>query len=98
MEGPAPPTFLLPASVNSENCYTIYNRISLSFASPEAADQELTVALDQKIYELRKEKLKQIEALGQQAYPYRYETTHTVPQILDEYSREDRAGAGSRHA
>ena len=44
------------------------------------------MALDQKIYELRKEKLKQIEALGQQAYPYRYETTHTVPQILDGYS------------
>ena len=44
------------------------------------------MALDQKIYELRKDKLKQIEALGQQAYPYRYETTHTVPQILDQYS------------
>ena len=44
------------------------------------------LALDQKIYELRKDKLKQIEALGQQAYPYRYETTHTVPQILEEYS------------
>ena len=44
------------------------------------------MALDQKIYELRKEKLKQIEALGQQAYPYRYETTHTIPQILDGYS------------
>ena len=44
------------------------------------------MALDQKIYELRKEKLKQIEALGQQAYPYRYETTHTVPQILEGYS------------
>jgi lysyl-tRNA synthetase class 2 len=44
------------------------------------------LALDQKIYELRKEKLKQIEALGQQAYPYRYETTHTVPQILEGYS------------
>ena len=44
------------------------------------------MALDQKIYELRREKLKQIEALGQQAYPYRYETTHTVPQILDGYS------------
>ncbi|MFI5115973.1 MAG: lysine--tRNA ligase [Terriglobales bacterium] len=43
------------------------------------------MALDQKIYELRKEKLKQIEALGQQAYPYRYETTHTVPQILEGY-------------
>jgi lysyl-tRNA synthetase class 2 len=43
------------------------------------------LALDQKIYDLRKEKLKQIEALGQLAYPYRYETTHTIPQILDEY-------------
>jgi lysyl-tRNA synthetase class 2 len=44
------------------------------------------VALDQKIYELRRDKLKQIEALGQLAYPYRYETTHAIPQILDEYS------------
>ena len=43
------------------------------------------MALDQKIYELRKEKLKQIEALGQLAYPYRYESTHTLPQILEEY-------------
>jgi len=43
------------------------------------------LALDQKIYELRKEKLKQIEALGQLAYPYRYESTHTIPQILDTY-------------
>ena len=44
------------------------------------------MALDQKIYELRRDKLKQIEALGQLAYPYRYETTHSIPQILDEYS------------
>ncbi len=44
------------------------------------------MAFDQKIYELRRDKLKQIEALGQLAYPYRYETTHTVPQILDQYS------------
>ena len=44
------------------------------------------MALDQKIYELRREKLKQIEALGQQAYPYRYETTHTIPQVLDGFS------------
>jgi lysyl-tRNA synthetase class 2 len=43
------------------------------------------LALDRKIYELRKEKLKQIEALGQLAYPYRYETTHTLPQVLEEY-------------
>jgi len=44
------------------------------------------VALDDKIYQLRKDKLKQIEALGQSAYPYRYETTHTIPQIVEEYS------------
>jgi lysyl-tRNA synthetase class 2 len=44
------------------------------------------VALDDKIYELRKEKLKQIEALGQSAYPYRYETTHAIPQIVGEFS------------
>ena len=43
------------------------------------------MALDQKIYDLRKEKLKQIEALGQMSYPYRYETTHTIPEILDAY-------------
>ncbi len=44
------------------------------------------MALDQKIYEQRKDKLKQIEALGQSAYPYRYETTHTIPQIVEGFS------------
>ena len=44
------------------------------------------MALDQKIYDLRKDKLKQIEALGQLAYPYRYDTTHSIPQIVDQYS------------
>ncbi len=44
------------------------------------------MALDQKIYDLRKDKLKQIEALGQSAYPYRYETTHTIPQVVEEFS------------
>src|SRR5208337_4164689 len=53
---------------------------------PTASFPGQTVALDQKIYELRKEKLKQIEALGQSAYPYRYETTHDIPHILKEYS------------
>ena len=47
------------------------------------------MALDQKIYELRKEKLKQIEALGQSAYPYRYETTHAIPQIAEEFSAKN---------
>jgi lysyl-tRNA synthetase class 2 len=40
------------------------------------------LALDEKIYELRRDKLKRIEALGQPAYPTKYEFTHTVPAIL----------------
>ncbi len=44
------------------------------------------MALDENIYKLRLEKLKQIEALGQRAYPTRYEFTHTIPQILAAYS------------
>ena len=50
------------------------------------------MALDDKIYQLRKDKLKQIEALGQIAYPYRYEATHTVPQIVEEYSAKTAEG------
>jgi lysyl-tRNA synthetase class 2 len=44
------------------------------------------LALDEKIYELRREKLKQIEALGQRTYPNKYAFTHTIPQILAEYT------------
>jgi lysyl-tRNA synthetase class 2 len=44
------------------------------------------LALDEKIYELRREKLKQIEALGQRVYPTKYEFTHTIPAILADYS------------
>jgi lysyl-tRNA synthetase, class II len=43
------------------------------------------VSLDEKIYEQRREKLKQIEELGQPAYPYKFDFTHTVPQILSDY-------------
>jgi lysyl-tRNA synthetase, class II len=44
------------------------------------------VSFEQKTYELRKEKLQQIVALGQKAYPYKYETTHTIPEILGAFS------------
>jgi lysyl-tRNA synthetase class 2 len=44
------------------------------------------LALDEKIYELRREKLKQIEALGQPTYRSKYEFTHNVDEILREYS------------
>jgi lysyl-tRNA synthetase class 2 len=46
------------------------------------------LALDEKIYQLRREKLKQIEALGQQVYPRKYEFTHAIPQILAEHSEK----------
>jgi lysyl-tRNA synthetase class 2 len=46
------------------------------------------MSLEQKIYELRRDKLRQIEALGQQAYPYKYEFSHLVPQILAEYGEK----------
>jgi lysyl-tRNA synthetase, class II len=46
------------------------------------------LALDEKIFELRREKLKQIEALGQQVYPRKYEFTHLIPQILADYSEK----------
>src|SRR5215469_6457127 len=51
-----------------------------------SSTQRIVLALDENIYELRREKLKQIEALGQESYPRRYDFTHTVPQILAEFS------------
>jgi lysyl-tRNA synthetase, class II len=44
------------------------------------------LALDENIYELRRQKLNQIEALGQPAYPRKYEFTHSIAQILADYS------------
>jgi len=46
------------------------------------------LALDDNIYELRRQKLKQIEALGQTAYRSKFEYTHTIPQILADYSEK----------
>ena len=46
------------------------------------------MALDENIYKLRCEKLKQIEALGQRTYPTKYEFTHTIPAILAVYSQK----------
>jgi len=46
------------------------------------------LALDENIYELRRQKLQQIEALGQKAYPTRYDLTHTIAQILAGYSSQ----------
>src|SRR5205823_435970 len=44
-----------------------------------------SLALDENIYELRREKIKKIEALGQPTYRSKYEFTHTLEQILRDY-------------
>ncbi len=44
------------------------------------------MSLEQNIYDLRKQKLQQIEALGQPAYPHHFNFTHVVPQVLAEHS------------
>jgi lysyl-tRNA synthetase class 2 len=56
-----------------------------TFFQQPANEGNQKLALDENIYELRKEKLKQIEALGGQAYPYTYDPTHTLPDILAQY-------------
>jgi lysyl-tRNA synthetase, class II len=53
--------------------------------------------LDENIYQLRLEKLKQIEALGQRAYPTKYEFTHTIPQIVADYSAKTGEGLEASH-
>ena len=44
------------------------------------------MAFDDNVYALRRDKLKQIEALGQIAYRSKYNYSHTIPQILADYS------------
>jgi lysyl-tRNA synthetase class 2 len=55
---------------------------------PSLGNKRTPLALDDHIYNLRREKLKQIEALGQPAYRSKYEFTHTVEQILAKYTEK----------
>jgi lysyl-tRNA synthetase, class II len=43
------------------------------------------LSLDENIYEIRREKLKKIEALGHPVYPRKFNYSHTVAQIRDQY-------------
>lgn len=45
------------------------------------------MALDEEIYRIRRDKLKQIEALGQATYRTKYEFTHTIQQIWTEFDK-----------
>ncbi len=44
------------------------------------------MSFEENVYQLRQQKLREIEALGQQAYPHKFAATHAVPQILAEYN------------
>jgi len=44
------------------------------------------VSFEESVYQLRQQKLREIEALGQPAYPHKFAFTHTIPQILAEYN------------
>ena len=46
------------------------------------------MAFNDNVYELRRQKLQQIVALGQPAYRNHYDLTHTIPQILANYSNK----------
>src|ERR1700745_612658 len=59
-------------------------RLVIIAASP--CTRRNILPLDENIYDLRRGKLKRIEALGQRTYPTKYEFTHTIPQVLAEYS------------
>src|ERR1700746_3508667 len=61
-------------------------RLVIIAASP--CTRRNILPLDENIYDLRREKLKRIEALGQRTYPTKDEFTHTIPQVLAEYSEK----------
>ncbi|HZE24594.1 MAG TPA: hypothetical protein VE054_11405, partial [Blattabacteriaceae bacterium] len=46
------------------------------------------MSFEDSVYQLRQQKLRDIEALGQQAYPHKFAFTHTVPQVLAEYGEK----------
>jgi lysyl-tRNA synthetase, class II len=79
-----------PAVATHVRPRVVYNRVS-TFHGPLRQDgailcQRILLAFDENVYELRRQKLKQIEALGQIAYRSKYEFTHTIPQILADFT------------
>ena len=46
------------------------------------------MSFEESVYQLRQQKLRDIEALGQQAYPHKFAFTHTVPQVLAEFGEK----------
>jgi lysyl-tRNA synthetase, class II len=55
------------------------------------------VSFEENTYQLRQQKLREIEALGQKAYPYGFAATHAVPEILSGYSEKTKEELESAH-
>ena len=45
------------------------------------------MSFEESTYQLRQEKLRQIETLGQEIYPHKFEITHSIPEILEKYDK-----------
>ncbi len=56
------------------------------FQSGQAAERPLSTHEADSLFLQRKTKLEEIVALGYEAYPRKFEFTHTIPQIVSEYS------------
>jgi lysyl-tRNA synthetase, class II len=63
----------------------------ICFSLRRSPDEPITrytfhVSFEQSTYQLRRDKLKEIEALGQESYPRKFVSTHSIPEILTKYS------------
>ena len=45
------------------------------------------MSFEESTYQLRQEKLRQIEALGQERYPHKFEITHLISEVLEKYDK-----------
>src|SRR6266536_3972210 len=77
---------MIPRQPGNATAKTTPTRSVYNHPSSQSNNKRTPLALDDKIYQLRQEKLKQIEALGQATYRSKYEFTHTVEQILAGHS------------
>ena len=46
------------------------------------------MSFEESVYQLRQQKLRDIQALGQEAYPHKFAFTHTVPQVLADFNEK----------
>jgi lysyl-tRNA synthetase, class II len=70
-------------------CLVLLFAFAFHFArSPDEPITRYTfhVSFEQSTYQLRRDKLKEIEALGQESYPRKFVSTHSIPEILTKYS------------